>query len=76
MQFLTTGSSVVKNLPSNTRGASSIPGQRAKIPHASESKKQKQNTKQKQYCNKLNKDFKMVHVKKKYLKKVKCIFTE
>ena len=43
--------------------AGSIPGWGAKIPHASRSKNQ--NIEQKQYCNKLNKDFtKMVHIKK------------
>ena len=46
----------------------------SKIPHALWQKKKKQqqqqktthqnqNTKQKQYCNKFNKDFKMVHIK-------------
>ena len=34
----------------------SIPGQGAKIPHASQPKNQ--NIKQKQYCNKFNKDLK------------------
>ena len=34
----------------------SIPGQRAKIPHASQP--ENQDIKQKQYCNKFNKDFK------------------
>ena len=42
----------------------------AKIPHASRPKNQ--NIKQKQYCNKFNKDFKkMVHIKK-ILKQKKC----
>ena len=41
---------------SNTGGAGSIPGQEAKIPHALQPKSQ--NIKQKQYCNKFNKDFK------------------
>ena len=49
------GGLVVKTLPSNTVGVGSIPGQRAKIIHASGSKKQ--NIKLKQYCNKFNKDF-------------------
>ena len=44
-----------------------IPERGAKIPHASLPKHQSIN--QKQYCNKLNKDFKMVHIKKKSLKK-------
>ena len=41
---------------SNAGGAGSIPGQGAKIPHASRPKNQ--NIKQKQNCNKFNKDFK------------------
>ena len=49
------GGSVVKTSPSNAGGAGLIPGQEAKIPHASEPKNQK--IKQKQYCNKFNKDF-------------------
>ena len=47
---------MVKILPSNAGGAGSIPGQGAKIPHATWPKHQ--NIKQKQYCNKFNKDFK------------------
>ena len=47
---------MVKTSPSNAEGAGSIPGQEAKIPHASQPKNQ--NIKQKQYCNKFNKDFK------------------
>ena len=42
--------------PSNARGTSSIPDQGAKIPHASGPKNQ--NIKQKQYCNKSDKDLK------------------
>ena len=42
--------------PSNARGTSSIPDQAAKIPHASGPKNQ--NIKQKQYCNKSDKDLK------------------
>ena len=49
---------MVKTSPSNARGASSIPGQGAEIPHASWSKNQ--NIKQKQYCNKFNKNFKIL----------------
>ena len=49
------GGLVVKTSPSNAGGAASICGWEAKIPHASCSKKL--NTKQKQYCNKFNKDF-------------------
>ena len=40
----------------NAGAAGSIPGQEAKIPHASRPKNQY--AKQKQYCNKFNKDFK------------------
>ena len=48
------GSPVVKTLPSNAEG--SIPGQCAKNPYALGPKKQ--NTKQKQHCNKFNEDLK------------------
>ena len=47
---------MVKTLPSNAGGVGSIPGLGAKIPLASWPKTQ--NIKQKQYCNKFNKDFK------------------
>ena len=50
------GGPVVKTSPSSAGGAGSIPGQGAKIPHASQPGNQK--VKQKQYCNKFNKDFK------------------
>ena len=46
---------VVKTLPSNAGGAGSIPGWGAEIPCALRPKNQ--NIKQKQYCNKFNKDF-------------------
>ena len=49
---------MVKTAPSNAGDASSIPGQGAEIPHASWSKNQ--NIKQTRYCNKFNKDFKML----------------
>ena len=49
------GGPVVKTSPSNEGGVGSIPGLGAKIPHASWPKNQ--NIKQKQYCNKFNKDF-------------------
>ena len=64
------GSPVVETSPSNAGGASSIPGWGAKIPHAWRPKNQ--NIKQKQYCNKFNKDFKNGphQKKKKTLKKV------
>ena len=62
------GGPVVKTLPSNAGGVGSIPVRGAKIPQASGPKNQ--NMKQKQYCNKFNKDFKkMVHIKKNFLKK-------
>ena len=46
---------MVKTSPSNTGGASSIPGGGAKMPCASQPINQ--NIKEKQYCNKFNKDF-------------------
>ena len=61
---------MVKTLPSNAGGAGSIPGWGVKIPHASWPKNQ--NIKQKQYCDKFNKNFKNgPHQKKKILKKIK-----
>ena len=56
---------MVKALASSTGGGGSIPDPGAKITYASWPKKQ--NIKQKQYCNKLNKTFKMIHIKKKNL---------
>lgn len=56
-----TGSPVVKALLSSVRDAGSVPGQGAKIPHASWPIKQ--NIKQDQRCNKLSKDFKNIHIK-------------
>ena len=50
------GSLVVNTSPSNAGGVGSILGWGAKISHASGPKNQ--NIKQKQYCNKFNKDFK------------------
>ena len=50
---------MVKTLPSNAGGQSSIPGCEAKMSHAYGQKKKKtQNIKQKQCCKKFNKDFK------------------
>ena len=46
---------MVDTSPSNARGAGSIPSQGAESPHALWPKNQ--NIKQKQYCNKFNKDF-------------------
>ena len=55
---------MVKISPFNAGGVGSISGQGAKTPHASWLKTQ--NTKQKQYCKKFNKDLKkVVHMKKK-----------
>ena len=59
------GSPVVKTLPSSARGAGSIPAWGAKFPHALWPKNQK--IRQKQYCNKFNKDFKNGPHKKKPL---------
>ena len=50
------GGPVVKTSPSNAGGVGSISGWGAKVPHALGPKNQ--NIKQKQYCNKFNKDFK------------------
>ena len=50
------GGPVVKTPHFNSGGEGSIPGQGAKIPHASWPKKQ--SIKQKKYCKKFNKDFK------------------
>ena len=49
------GDPVVKSSLANAGDMSSIPGQEAKIPHASRPKNP--NIKQKQYCNKFNTDF-------------------
>ena len=53
---------MVRILPSHATGSGSIPGQEAKIPHASWPKNQ--NIEQKQYCSKFNKHFKNGHIKK------------
>ena len=53
---------MVETPPSNAGGAGSVPGLGAKILHASPP--ENQNIKQKQYCNKFNKDL-MVHIKRK-----------
>ena len=54
---------MVKTSPSNAGGAGLIPGQEAKIPHTSGPKDQ--NLKEKQHCNKFNKDLKnSLHQKK------------
>ena len=64
------GVPVVKNPPSNAGDTSLIPGQGTKIPHTSWP--EKQNLKQKQHCNKFNRDFKNgTHQNKKSSKKNK-----
>ena len=50
------GCPVVKTSPSSAGGAGSISGRGAKIPHALLPRNQ--NIKQKEYCNKFNKNFK------------------
>ena len=61
---------MVKTLASNAEGAGPIPIWGAKIPHDLWPKNQ--NRKQKQYCNKFNKDFKKCSTFKKInLKKIK-----
>ena len=58
------GSPVIKTWPSNAGGAGLIPGRGARILHALQPKNQ--NIKQKQYCEKFNKEFKSgPHEKKK-----------
>ena len=54
---------MVESSPSNAGGVNLIPGQEAKIPHASGPKSQ--NIKQKQHCNKFNEEKKK---KKRVLK--------
>ena len=54
---------MVKTLPSNAGTVGSIPGQGAKISHALWPKNQ--SVEQRQYCNKLNKDFKKESTLKK-----------
>ena len=61
------GCPVVKNSPSNTRGAGSVPSWKVEIPHALWPKCQ--DIEEKQYCNKFNKDFKNDLHPKKNLKK-------
>ena len=57
---------MVKTWLSNAGGAGSIPGHKAKVPHASRAKSQ--NIKQKRYCNRFNKDFKDGPYQKQSLK--------
>ena len=60
---------MVKPSLSNAGGDASIPGQGAMIPHTSWPENQK--VKQKQYCNKFNKDFKNGSHQKNLKKKKK-----
>ena len=59
---------MARTSPSSTGGMGLIPGLGTKIPHASGPKTK--NIKQKQYCNKFNKDFKS---EKKNLKKKRSL---
>ena len=53
------GGGAGRTLPFSAGGAGLIPDWRTKIPHAFQPKNKKTKTpKQKQYCNKFNKDFK------------------
>ena len=63
---------MVKTSSSNAGGVGLIPNWGAKIPCASQPKKQ--NIKQKQYCNNFNKDFKNGPHQKKSKKKKKISF--
>ena len=64
------GGPVVKTSPSNAGHVGSISGWGIKISHASWPKNQ--NIKQRQYCSKFNKDFKVAHIKKKILIFASC----
>ena len=61
------GGPVVKTSPSNAGGVGSIPCWGTKMP--CDLWQKKQNIRQKQYCNKFNKDFKMIHIEKNLKKK-------
>ena len=63
------GSPVVKISPSSAAGMGSTPDQEAKIPYVLWPKNK--NIKQKQYCNKFNKDFKNGPHQKRSFKKIK-----
>ena len=62
------GSPVIKTLPSNARGAGSIPGRATKIPHASWPKNQRM--KQNNIVTNSVKTLKMVHIGKTFKKRV------
>ena len=59
---------MVKTLPSKAGNVSLIPGPGAKIPHASQLTKKKKR-KQKQFCNKSNKEFRKSPHQKKFKSK-------
>ena len=67
MNFRDFHGSPVVDFAFQCRGCGFDPSQGAKIPHASQPKNQ--NIKQKQYCNKFNKDFKNGPHQKKAKKK-------
>ena len=56
---------MIKTSPSNVGDVGSIPGQGAKSPTCLTAKKNLKHKKQKQWCNKFNKDFKIIQSKKK-----------
>ena len=60
---------MAKTLPSSAGVEVPVPGQEARIPRALRPEKPQTNIKQqqKQYCNKFNKDFEMVHIREKNL---------
>ena len=60
---------MVKTLPSKAGNVSLIPVPGAKIPHASQLTKKKQKRKQKQFCNKSNKEFRKSPHQKKFKSK-------
>ena len=63
--------------PFNAGGTGSIPGLEAKMAYAFQPKKNKKQTiKQTQDCNKSNKDFKLVHIKKIFRKKSELPFSK
>lgn len=63
------GSPVVKTSPSKAGGVGSTPGRGPKVPHT-RTARTTPNTKQKECCNRFNKDFQSsVHIKKKKYRK-------
>ena len=67
---------MVKTLPSNAVGVSSIPGRGAKVTHVSWPRNN--NTRQKQHCSKFNKDLKKTkHLfKQKPLREYKQLYSQ